>query len=73
VHERHPVDPELEEPLATSSAGRRGDRDRLDLAGADALAQRPSGYDAFSTLTPVMMRPSRRSAAAPTWYLEYGA
>jgi hypothetical protein len=30
-------------------------------------------YEAFSMLQPVMMRPSVKSKAAPTWKFEYGA
>jgi hypothetical protein len=33
----------------------------------------PTGYEAFSTFTPVTTRPSRMSAAAPTRNFEYGA
>ena len=36
-------------------------------------AQRVMPYEAFSTLQPVMIRPSSTSAAAPTLNFEYGA
>ncbi len=37
MHEDDAVEAELEQPLAAAAAGRRGDRDRLDVARADAL------------------------------------
>jgi hypothetical protein len=42
VHERHPVEAELMEPLAAGATRRGGDPDRLEVAGLCALDDRPA-------------------------------
>jgi hypothetical protein len=55
-------------PIASKSPGRQPATTAAAIA--DFSAQTPSGYAAFSTLTPSKTRPSRARTAAPTKYSE---
>ena len=75
--------PHLCEPLPAAAARGRGHRRATKSPGRyprrsrartpSAPRRHPSGYAAFSTLTPSITRPSPRSTAQPTWKYEYGA
>jgi len=62
----------LEVVAATVDVGQPGDFQQI-REKAVRSAHTPSGYAAFSTLTPSITRPSRASTAHPTWNPEYGA
>ena len=63
-HWRQPPHGEAVIPIASKSPGFAPSTTAREIA--QRSAQMPSGYEAFSTFTPVTTRPSRRSAAAPT-------